>query len=104
MDSKLIPQEAIEAARGAVAKEMRLRTYDRHAYDDDTFEEGVNDIARATLEAALPFLIREARAAELEAVAEEADMWSMAGAYFPEWEKRADWLRERASATRDGRA
>jgi hypothetical protein len=41
-----------KAVRKAVEREMRARTYDRHAYDEDVFMEGVRDIARAALEAA----------------------------------------------------
>lgn len=41
-----------KAARRAVEREMRSRTYDRHAYDDDVFKEGVRDIADAALRAA----------------------------------------------------
>ena len=42
-------------------------------------------------------LVDQAKAEALREAANEADMWSMAGAYFPEWEKRAEWLRARAT-------
>jgi hypothetical protein len=62
----------------------------------------LDTLARAALSVAAPYLIREAQAQALEDAAGEAEMWSMAGAYFPEWEKRANWLRSRAAAIRDG--
>lgn len=45
-------KEQQKAARKAVEREMRSRTYDRHAYDVDVFKEGVRDIADAALRAA----------------------------------------------------
>jgi hypothetical protein len=42
-----------KAARKAVEREMRSRTYDRHAYDEDVFKEGVRDIADAAVRAAI---------------------------------------------------
>lgn len=41
--------ERFKAVRKAVNREMRRRTYDRHAYDDKVFREGVYDIAAAAL-------------------------------------------------------
>lgn len=40
------------AVAAAVRREMESRTYDRHAYNAEVFEEGVADIARAALAAA----------------------------------------------------
>lgn len=36
-----------EAVMAAIRSEMRSRTYDRHAYDEEVFEEGVGGIADA---------------------------------------------------------
>ena len=52
---------ARKAARGAVDKEMRARTYDRHAYDEETYRAGVRDIARAAVAAAAPLIERQVR-------------------------------------------
>jgi hypothetical protein len=43
----------LKAARKAVRREMEARSYDEHAYDEEVFKEGVADIARAAVEAAL---------------------------------------------------
>jgi len=50
----VVDEAAVERAKHAVRSEMVDRTYDRHAYNDDVFEEGVDDIARAALLAAFP--------------------------------------------------
>lgn len=51
----------VEAAAEAVEREMLQRTYDRHAYDDEVFAEGVADIAAAAVAAARPIIEAEVR-------------------------------------------
>lgn len=56
MIERAIPKAAMTAAKLAVEREMRSRTYDRHAYDDEVFGEGVAGIAREALQAAAPHM------------------------------------------------
>ena len=48
-----VTKKQMKSVRRAVAKEMRARTYDRHAYDEAVFKEGVRDIADAAVRAYL---------------------------------------------------
>ena len=64
----VIPEAAVEAAKIAVEREMRDRTYDRDVCDDALFREGVADIARAALEAAAHHIIAQALRDAVEAV------------------------------------
>lgn len=85
--------EAIEAAARA------LHEHNKHssmAWDDH--KQTYRAYATAALSAAYPLMEAKAKAEALREAADEADMWSMAGAYFPEWERRANWLRAGAAA------
>ena len=57
-----IPSKALLAAHDAIENRMRSRTYDKHAYNNEVFLEGVADIAYAALEAAAPHLVAAAEA------------------------------------------
>lgn len=76
-DGLEVPEAAVETVRQAVECEMRSRTYDRHAYDEEVFAEGVADISDAALAAALPY-IRRAVIEELvgKAEAQSAEAYS----------------------------
>lgn len=39
----------IPALMGAIEKVLRSRTYDKHAYDEETFQDGIADITTAVL-------------------------------------------------------
>jgi hypothetical protein len=40
----------IPALTAVIEKVLRSRTYDRHAYDEETFQDGIADIVAAVLE------------------------------------------------------
>jgi hypothetical protein len=46
----------VEVVARAVEKSMRQRTYDRHAYDEEVFMEGVDDIAAHAVRAAREYM------------------------------------------------
>lgn len=82
------PEEAIEAAT--------------EAYFEGIGDASYQDAIRMALEAAAPYLIREARAAELETAAHAAE--GMHDPVAPDCLEWADWLRARAAAIRAGEA
>jgi hypothetical protein len=79
--------EAIEAAAKAA----------EHVYETWGSWE---DLFKAALRAAAPYLIREAQARALEDAAEAAE--GMHDPSAPDCREWADWLRARAAAIRDG--
>lgn len=50
----------LEAVKTAIRRVMVNRTYDRHAYDDDVFSEGVADITKEALTASDAVLLSDA--------------------------------------------
>ena len=95
--------EAIEAA----AKAAWGDNWDEA---DDQWKAAYRQEARIHLEAAAPYLIREARAAELEAAADELDADASHSSYSDSEEvtqgqlDAAEWLRARAAAIRASEA
>lgn len=51
--SRLEADDTTEKVKKAVRREMRNRTYDEHAYDEEVFEEGVTSIAGKVMTAIL---------------------------------------------------
>lgn len=93
--------EVIDAAARALclsSPTLRIQYDDMHPHRQQVWR----DRAASIIDVALPDLIRDACAAELEAAADAAE--SMHDPVAPECLEWADWLRARTAAIRAGRA
>lgn len=88
--------EAIEAAAAEICDWDNQYAW-KSLGAESPMKASYEDAAKRALTAAAPIIAAQAKSEALREAANEADMWSMAGAYFPEWEKRAEWLRARAA-------